>query len=141
MDIRVKHIITINAEALTCEIDRDKSYRLLNAIERNVSRMLWLSNENVRPMFRCGNCGNAELDTHENVLETCYNVGCPGCFSCGNYIDEDEMRDLCYSCIADNAGEVDDEFCFNQCPYYDYGLEEVRQHYNVTLAELSRDAG
>ena len=140
MDIRVRHLVSINAEGIVYEIDRTKADRLINAIERNVVRMLERSNELVKPMFRCGNCGNAELDTHENAIETCGYTGCPGCFSCGNFIDEDEMRDLCSSCIADNSGEVDDEFCINQCPYYDYGLADVRQHHGVTLDDLIHEA-
>ena len=140
MDIRIRHLVNNNGDSITIEIDRTKADRLINAVERNMVRMLERSNDRIRPLFHCANCGNAELDTHENAIETCGYTGCPGCFSCGNFIDEDEMRELCSACISDNAGEVDEEFCYNQCPWFDYGLEDVRQHYKVTLDDLIKEA-
>ena len=140
MDVRVLHKIIGGTDGISCEFDMDKVNKLLNAVERNMARMLERSNDRIRPLFHCANCGNAELDTHESAVETCGYTGCPGCFSCGNFIDEDEMRELCLTCIADNAGEVDEEFCYNQCPWFDYGLEDVRQHYAVTLDDLIKEA-
>ena len=75
------------------------------------------------------------------MIDACYNMGCPGCFHCGQYIDESELRDACLSCIRDNSGNVDEDFCFSSCPHYDYGLEEVRQHYGIALEELIDEAG
>jgi hypothetical protein len=140
MDVRVRHLATVQSEGIVYEFDKMKVDKLINAVERNVVRMLERSNDRIRPLFHCANCGNAELDTHENAVETCGYTGCPGCFSCGNFIDEDEMRELCIACITDNCGEVDEEFCFNQCPYFDYGLADVRQHYKVTLDDLIKEA-
>jgi hypothetical protein len=140
MDVRVRHLVTMQPEGIVYEFDKMKVDKLIKATESNLVRMLERSTDRIRPLFHCANCGNAELDTYNNAIETCGYTGCPGCFSCGNFIDEDEMREMCIACIADNSGEVDEEFCYNQCPWFDYGLEDVRQHYKVTLDDLIKEA-
>ena len=133
MDVRMRHTIVVESNGIAVALDEQRAKKLLCAIERNVSRILYRSESTEKPLFKCANCGNAELDMHENAVETCYNLGCPGCFDCGSWIDEEYLRELCEACIKDNAGEVDEEHCFNMCPHFDYGLEQVRQHYAITL--------
>jgi len=141
IDIRLKHNIQRSSEGYIVELDETMAQRLLTAISRNIGRMLDRSVEREHPFFHCGNCGNAELDRYGLMIDACYSMGCPGCFHCGQYIDECDLHEACVACIRDNSGNVDEDFCFSSCPHYDYGLEEVRQHYSISLEELIDEAG
>ena len=141
IDVRLLHRIEIDDGSVMLKLDAMQSSRVLSAIERHLLRLLDKSHVRSRPIFRCANCHNIELDTMENNLDTCYNVGCPGCFHCGNWIDEDDLRRLCIECIEENNGIIDEDFCYQHCPHFDYGLEEVRQHYGIALQQLVGDAG
>ena len=141
IDLGLRHVVECLDNGLAIEVDNKRTRKVLAAIEKNISRMLDRSISGNRTILHCANCGNAELDMHDNAIETCYNLGCPGCFHCGNWIEEDLLRELCEECIKQNSGDVDEEYCFTMCPHYDYGLEQVRQHYAITLTELIRDAG
>ena len=141
MDIRLRHNLSKTSDGFVIEMDEKTASRLLQAISRNIARMLDHSLEQSRSLFHCANCGNAELDLYGNAIETCWNLGCPGCFHCGQYISEDELRDACLACITDNSGNIDQDYCFSSCPHYDYGLEDVRQHYGISLEEFIDEAG
>ena len=141
IDIRLKHNLLRTQEGYVVELDETMTNRILEQIARNLSRMLDRSIEREHPIFHCANCGNAELDRYGLMIEACWNLGCPGCFHCGQYISENELRDACLECIQSNSGDVDQDFCFSSCPHYDYGLEEVRAHYSITLEELISEAG
>lgn len=136
IDLRLMHSAILESGGISVTIDEVRTKKVLTAINRHIDRMVFLSSDSNKPFLHCANCNNAALDMHEQMLEMCYNTGCPGCFHCGQWIDEQTVRDTCSSCIADNFGQVDEDFCFSMCPHYDYGLEEVRQHYSITLAEL-----
>jgi len=141
IDVRLWHDVRLEFGGISVALDADRTHRVLSRVECHIDRMASLSSDSKRPFLHCANCSNAALDMHEQMLEMCYNTGCPGCFHCGNWIDEDDLRESCLACIRQNNGEVDDEHCFTMCPHYDYGLEEVRQHYAITLQELISAAG
>jgi hypothetical protein len=141
IDLRLLHYIKVENGSIIVKLDQDQTSKVLNAVNKKLDTMLDKNSERTRPIFRCANCSNPDLDTIANVLETCGNVGCPGCMHCQYWIEEEEMRTMCLECISENSGEVDEEFCYNFCPHYDFGLEDVRQHYAVTLIELIREAG
>ncbi len=141
MDIRVQYIVENADDGIAFQMDPVRSKRILDAVQRNVNRMINHSNIDTKPIFHCANCGNDELEVFEAMQENCWNMGCPGCDHCCNWIDEDELRNLCSSCIEHHQGKVDEDHCFNLCPHYDFGLEQVRQHYAITLDELIREAG
>lgn len=81
------------------------------------------------------------MDLHERAMDICFNSGCPGCWWCGEYIEKEEVVQLCSDCIISKEGQVDLEDCEYACPNYDYGLEGVRQHHGLTLEEMKRDLG
>jgi hypothetical protein len=141
IDLRLFHNLQLESGGISIMLDRSRVDKVLDAINRHIERMVFLSEDNDRPFIHCANCSNASLDLHQQMLEMCYNSGCPGCFHCGNWIEEKEVRDTCVSCIQDHSGSVDEDFCFSSCPHYDYGLDQVRQHYNITLQELKSMAG
>ena len=141
IDLKLMHKLQLESGGITISLDRSRVDKVLSAISRHIERMVILSEDSNKPFLHCANCSNASLDLHQQMLEMCYNAGCPGCFHCGNWIDEQDVRDTCLACIKNNDGDVDEDHCFTMCPHYDYGLEEVRQHYAITLQELKSDAG
>ena len=141
IDLRLQHIVEYQDGRLTVGLDKGRTDKVVSAIEKNISQVLDRSLCGRRPVLHCANCHNGELDMHEYSLETCYNIGCPGCFDCGNWIEEETLREWCRECIINNNGCVDEEYCFSLCPNSDYGLEQVMQHYNITLEDLIKEAG
>jgi hypothetical protein len=141
IDLRLIHTVIVDEGNILIELDSGQTTRVLSSIERNLQLWLEKSSTRIRSIFHCAMCHNDELETRENALENCYNVGCPGCVHCENYIDIDEMKEICIRCIQEYDGDLDDDYCNSCCPHFDYGLEPVRQHYNVTLDELIKEAG
>ena len=141
IDLRLLHNLQMGPGGIEIALDQNKAEKFLSSVQRHIDRMVFLSSDSKKPFLHCANCSNSDIDVQEAILEMCYNTGCPGCFHCGNWIDESDVRDSCLACIKDNDGDVDEDHCFTMCPHYDYGLEEVRQHYNITLDELKTLAG
>jgi len=141
IDLRLLHNLQLESGGISIALDPGRANKVIDAISRHIERMVFLSEDGNRPFLHCANCSNADIDLQEAIVEMCYNTGCPGCFHCGNWIDESDVRDSCLACIKDNDGDVDEDHCYTMCPHYDYGLEEVRQHYAITLQELKSSAG
>ncbi|MCK4893851.1 MAG: hypothetical protein KAT07_07775 [Calditrichia bacterium] len=40
------------------------------------------------PLNFCANCGDGYVDVQERLQDICWNMGCPGCEVCGNYLNE-----------------------------------------------------
>ena len=93
------------------------------------------------PVIFCANCQEGYVDSQERLFEWCWQRGCPGCSVCGNYIDKDEMLEICSECIIDHEGQISEDDCNSVCPYYEDGLEEVRMHYDITLDAIKLDLG
>ena len=132
IDVKLRHKLHVRCgDAIVSldEIEAGKVTKIIGSIDDDNDKI------------RCANCNNAELDDVANALQCCHDSGCPGCFHCGRWIDEDELRDRCHRCIIENYGVVDEDFCYRRCPHYDFGLGEVRQHYGISLEELIHDAG
>jgi len=113
----------------------------VQAIHDNIERMLDRSTENALGIFKCTNCDNGELDFHERLLEICLWNGCPGCWWCGQWLEKEELTEMCSECIKSKQGHIYEDDCFNLCPHSDFGLEEVRRHYGFTLKGLKADLG
>ena len=64
-----------------------------------------------------------------------------GCWHCGNWIDEEELLDLCTECITDKKGQITEDDCDGLCPNSDFGLREVMWHYNLTLQKIKQNLG
>jgi len=135
IDVRLRHIVEIVPDGFSVILDENKAKRLSNALQGFVRRNI---DEN---RFRCANCGNTEIDYHYCYLESCWNTDCPGCFHCGNYIEKDLLISLCEDCINKHNGDITEDDCVTLCEHYDFGLSEVREHYNINLESLKRGLG
>lgn len=134
-DIRLRHVIECDANAVALVIDPKKSQKLIQAITSDIHRNLH------EHRFQCANCHNDEINYQMYYLESCWYNGCPGCFHCGQWIDRDLVIDLCEDCINKHHGNVNEELCCELCEHYEFGLGEVRAHYDISLEELKRNLG
>ena len=141
IDLKLNYEIESSSHGLLFNLESNRTIRILKAIETNVYQMLERSYNRDKPIFKCGNCGNTQLDFHEQVLESCWYMDCPGCFHCGNWLEKDFVIELCTDCITEKGGKITDEDCTMFCPHYDDGLGEVRDHYNISLGDLKRQLG
>ena len=142
IDLRLRHSLSIRPGGLEIGLDRVPTEKLLKALQKNLYKVLDKGIYEDKSVIRCGNCGEAEsVDIHERAMDACWNSGCPGCWWCGNFIEEKEVRELCSDCLISRNGEVDLETCEYGCPHYDYGLGAVRDHYGFSLEDLKNDLG
>ena len=119
-------------------IDFDsKAKKVFKSISENINKLL----NNGREVIFCANCRDTYLDNQESLLEYCWQMGCPGCDVCGNYIEEEELIDLCMTCIRERDGDINEEKCTEVCEHNDYGLGEVRNHHGISLQRLKEEAG
>ena len=142
MDLRLRHSLQIQSKGLEVSLDRVPTEKILKALALNLHKVLDKGFYEDKPRIACANCGETDyIDLLERVMDTCWNSGCPGCSWCGSYIEKEELVNLCSDCITSKDGEVTTETCECGCPNYDYGLDEVRNHYGITLEGLKQDLG
>ncbi len=142
MELRLRHSLQIHPKGLEISLDQIPTKKLLKALALNLHKVLDKGFYEDKPRIACANCGETDsIDLQERVMDTCWNSGCPGCWWCGSYIDKEELVNLCSDCITNKDGQVTEETCECGCPHYDYGLEEVRSHYGITMEGLLRDLG
>ena len=135
IDVRLMHIVELFSDGFSVTLDEKRTKRLANALQGFVRRNM---DEN---RFRCANCGNTEIEYHYYYLEGCWNNYCPGCWHCGNWIDKVSLIEFCEECITNHNGNITEDDCFTICEHYDFGLAEVRDHYDLSLESLKRDLG
>ena len=141
INLKLRHLIQIKNGHLEVMLFKAFTDKVLRVIKHNMDRLIERCYDG-KKSFYCANCNNTEsIDYHERVVDCCWSMGCPGCFWCGSWIDKDDLVETCTECITDRNGEVDNDYCVTYCPAYDNGLEEVRQHYNITLDEMKKDLG
>jgi|TARA_B100000315_G_scaffold106058_1_gene97264 hypothetical protein len=141
INLKLRHLIQIKNGHLEVMLFKAFTDKVLRVIKHNMDRLIERCYDG-KKSFYCANCNNTEsIDYHERVVDCCWSMGCPGCFWCGSWIDKDDLVETCTECITDRNGEVDNDYCGTYCPAYDNGLEEVRQHYNITLDEMKKDLG
>lgn len=137
IDLRLEHEVCLRTDqCMQVELTRS-SDQIFAEMMRERDQLLYDEN---RVIF-CANCKSDDIDDQERLLDCCWQVGCPGCSVCGNYISREEVTDCCMECLKDHNGLIEAEDCFENCPHFDEGLEEVRQHYNITLTDLKRELG
>ena len=142
MDLRLRHSLTMKGEGIETGLDPVPTGKLLKALERNLFRVVDQALLEEKPRISCANCGDNEtVDLLERVVDSCWNAGCPGCWYCANFLDEETVRELCTECLISRNGEVEDETCEYGCPHYDFGLGDVRDHYGFSLADLKTELG
>ena len=142
IDMRLRHQVKLGPGGLEIGLDKVPTAKLLKALKQNLYKVLDKGIYEDKPRIQCANCGQSEsVDMVERVLDTCWNSGCPGCWYCGNFLDEDYVRELCADCIISKDGQVNQEDCEYSCPNSDYGLTEVMAHYGFSLEELKEQLG
>ncbi len=142
MDLRLRHRVDIQPGGMEIGLDKVPTTKLLRALQQNLHKVLDKGFLEEKPKISCANCGdNESVDLLERVMDTCWNSGCPGCWWCGQYISEEQVLELCSDCITSKDGEITHETCEYACPHYDYGLDEVRTHYGLTLEGLIQNLG
>ena len=142
MDLRLRHSLQINSIGLESSLDKVPTAKLLQALSQNLYKVLDKGFYEDKPKISCANCGETDyIDLLERVLDTCWNSGCPGCWWCGNWMDKEELLELCRECVISRNGEITLDDCGYGCPNSDHGLEQVRAHYGITLEDIKQDLG
>jgi len=141
IDLRLKHNLESVTTGISVSLDSLQTKKILKAIENNLVSMVDRAMDNEKTIFSCANCQNDWVDFHERIRESCLWTACPGCWHCGEWIDEEELLDNCQTCITEKNGEITEDDCDSLCPYADFGLREVMWHYNTSLEETKRSIG
>ena len=142
MDLKLRHRLISKPEGIEIGLDPVPTGKLLKALERNLYRVVDKGLLEDKPKISCANCGELDsVDLLERVLDTCWNSGCPGCWWCGQFIDEETVHELCSECLISRNGKIDAEYCECSCPHFDYGLESVRSHYGFSIEDLKTELG
>ena len=142
IDMKLKHEVQLSSSGLAVGLNRDRQKRIEKSLSSNIYRIVDKYHESGKEIVKCSNCQMAEgVDFQDRIIDYCWQMGCPGCWHCGMYIDEAEVRTLCSDCIRDRNGNINEDDCATICPNYDQGLAEVREHYGIDLDELKRMQG
>ncbi len=142
IDMILKHEVESSPSELEVGLNRDRQKRIEKSLTSNIYSIVDKYHETGKEIVRCSNCEMAEgIDFQERIIDYCWQMGCPGCWHCGMYLDEDEVRSLCSECIRDKGGRIDEDDCSTICPHYDQGLSDVREHYGIELEEIKRSLG
>lgn len=141
INLKLRHELESRPDGIQVKLLKGFTDRVLNVVAKNVDKILEKGWDG-RPVFYCANCGEGEnLDLQGRTWEYCNNMGCPGCFNCGNWIDESEVVELCTQCIISKEGAIEEDDCIYQCDWYDEGLLQVLDHYGLTVKELKERLG
>ena len=141
IDLKLKHLLKCESGCVSVELLKSYSDRVMNIIKNNVDKLLEKGFEG-KPRFRCANCNEDQsLDLQGRVYDYCSYNFCPGCFTCGIWIEKDDLINMCTECITEKEGEVEDEDCIYNCPNYDNGLSEAMDHYSLSLQEIKKNLG
>ena len=142
IDMKLKHEVESSASGLSVGLNRDRQKRIEKSLTSNIHRIVDKYHETGKEIVRCSNCEMSEgIDFQERIIDYCYQMGCPGCWHCGMYVDEEEVISLCTECLRDKQGNIDEEDCLTICPHYDQGLSDVREHYGIDFNEIKRSLG
>ncbi|MEE9167913.1 MAG: hypothetical protein V3U24_10705 [Candidatus Neomarinimicrobiota bacterium] len=141
IDLKLRHKVECQSGLLNVGLDK-RVKKVLHAIENNLWRIVDKGLNEGKSVIRCANCENKEwIDLQERMLDWCWQLGCPGCWYCGNWIEKDNLIELCSECIISRGGNITDDDCSSVCPHYDDGLEQVMDHYGITLDRLKMELG
>ncbi len=136
IDLKLRHKIETGPQGIFIDFE-EKVQRIFKSLSKNVYNLL----DNGKEVIFCANCRDTYLGNQEALLDYCWQMGCPGCEVCGNYIEEEDLIDLCITCIKERDGDINEEKCTEVCEHYDYGLGEVRNHHGISLQRLKEEAG
>jgi len=141
INLKLRHLIQVKNGQLEVMLFKEFTDKVLSVIKRNMDKLVERCYDG-KKSFYCANCDQTEsIDYHERILDCCWNMGCPGCFWCGQWMEKEDLIETCRECINEKKGNVDLDYCDYYCPASDNGLEEVRQHYDITLDEIKKELG
>jgi len=141
IDLKLKHLINSESGCLTIELLQSYSDKVMNIVQKNVENFLEQGWEG-DPVFKCANCHESDsLDTMGRAYDYCSYNCCPGCFTCGQWIDKDDVLRMCTECIMESDGAIVEDECSYNCSYYDSSLLEVLDHYDIRLSDLKEELG
>lgn len=141
-NLKLKHEITVEDGYLSVALNKKKTKIVLDAISKNIWDMVDKSKMDGKEVFFCANCDESEsVDFQERLIDYCWQMNCPGCEVCGDYISEEVLKELCCDCINERKGQISEEDCNYSCPNYDNGLMDVFIHYGLTLEDLLTELG
>jgi len=142
IDLKLRHLVEVQSGMLVVELQPSMAERVFESLARNIWDIIDQAQNTGREIIRCANCRESEtVDLQERLLDYCWQKGCPGCAVCGNYLTEDEVRELCTDCIREHDGQITEDDCLQYCPHYDDGLLAVLEHYHLTLEDLLQEQG
>lgn len=141
IDLRLKHVVECSADGLVVGLDESRTKKIFSNLQQKIYWLLEKSCDSNKPLFRCANCNNTNLEIQERMLDSCYGLECPGCFHCGNWMDKNWLIELCTDCIHKKNGIISEDDCHTTCEYYPDGLGEVRDHYDISLENLKFELG
>ena len=142
IDLRLRHKVEVTPAGIEVSLDRAKTDKVLQALQRNLPKVLDGGFYRDNPRIKCANCEEGEtVDLMERIQDVCWNQGCPGCWYCGNYLDKEVVIDTCSDCLVQNEGKITEEDCLYSCPHYDEGLAQVRDHHGLSLDGLRKQLG
>ena len=142
IDLRLRHKVEVTPAGIEIGLDKAKTDKVLQALQRNLYKVLDGGFYRDNPRIKCANCEEGEtVDMVERILDVCWNQGCPGCWYCGNFLEKEVVIETCTDCILQNQGQVTEEFCLYSCPEYDEGLAQVREHHGLSLEGLRKQLG
>jgi len=143
LDLRLRHQIDVQPDGLVAiELNQQKTQRVFASISKNIWNIIDKSKMEDRELIHCANCHDSEsVDFQVRMLDWCWQMGCPGCEVCGEFISEEEVTELCSECIREHEGNISEDDCYCCCPHYDDGLLNVLDHYGITLEKLKVDLG
>ena len=142
IDMKLKHEVALSSSGLIVGLNSDKQKRIEKSLSSNIHRIVDKYHETGREIVKCSNCDTSEgVDFQERIIDYCWQMGCPGCWHCGEYIEEEEVRSLCSECIREREGRIDEDDCSIICPHYYQGLSEVGERYGLDLEKLKREQG
>ena len=142
IDMKLKHEVRSSSRGLVVGLNMERQNRIEKSLSSNIYRIVDKYHETGKEIVKCSNCEMAEgVDFQERIIDYCWQMGCPGCWHCGEYINEEELLSLCRECIREKQGNIDEDECSMICPNYDQGLSDVREHYGLNLDELKREEG
>jgi len=141
IDLRLRHDVVVHPGGFL-EVSLDpRIQKQIKNIEDHLWQIVARAHHSPKQFIHCANCEDGSLYIQEQILEWCWQTGCPGCSTCGNYISETEVRDFCSSCISQRDGQIEEEDCLVSCPYFEEGLGAVRDYHSISWEELKRELG
>jgi len=113
IDIRLRHQVTVDDQSqILVEMDNRIVKHVLKGIEKNAYALVDKGVFNENQVIKCANCIEGMVDIQERLLDYCWQMGCPGCETCGEYISKEDLINFCHECITEHKGAITEDDCY-----------------------------